>query len=156
MKVERVCTRQVVAVSRFDSVEEAAATMRRFHVGALLVTEKTEARTEVVGIVTDRDLVMHALAEGLDARRVAVEKVMSPVVASVPESGDLLDALERMRAAGVRRLLVTTEKGDPSGLVSLDDVVDGLAAELASAAALLKAEVRREQAELGAPQRTRP
>jgi CBS domain containing-hemolysin-like protein len=47
----------------------------------------------------------------------------------------------------VRRLLVTDERGDPAGIVSLDDILDGLAAELASAAALVKQEVERERGE---------
>ena len=87
------------------------------------------------------------LAEGLNVRKVAVEKVMTPVVASVSESADVLEALERMRDAGVRRLLVTTAQGDPAGILSIDDIVDGLAAELASAAALMKTEINREVAE---------
>ena len=150
MKVERIYTRNVVGIGRRESIEEAAAAMRRFHVGSLLVIEKSGDRTEVVGIVTDRDLVMLALAERLDARKVAVEKVMSPVVASVAEDADVLEALERMRAAGTRRLMVTTPgRGDPAGVVSIDDIVDGLAAELASAAALMKSEIRKEAAELG-------
>ncbi|MGZ5650300.1 MAG: CBS domain-containing protein, partial [Usitatibacter sp.] len=116
MKVERIFTRSVVSTSRVDTIEAAAALMRRHHVGSLLVTEKIGARPEVVGIVTDRDLVLLALAEGLNAHKVAVDKVMTPVVASVPESADVLEALERMRAAGVRRLLVTAEKGEPAGI----------------------------------------
>ena len=147
MKVERIYTRSVIGTARHDSIEAAAAAMRRFHVGALLVVEKTEPRPEVVGIVTDRDLVLHALAEGLNVRKVAVEKVMTPVVASVAEGADVLEALERMRDAGVRRLLVTTGQGDPAGILSIDDIVDGLAAELASAAALMKTEINREVAE---------
>ncbi len=151
MKVERIYTRNVVGASRRDTLEEAAATMRRFHVGALLVIEASDTGPEVVGIVTDRDLVLLGIAEGLNPRKIAVEKVMTPVVASVPESADVLEALERMRSAGVRRLLVSTEKGDPAGILSIDDIVDGLATELASAAALMKTEVRRETAELNGP-----
>lgn len=147
MKVERIYTRNLVGVSRHDTIEAAAASMRRFHVGALLVVEESGAGPEVVGIVTDRDLVLLALAEGLNTQKMAVEKVMAPVVASVSESADVLEALERMRAAGVRRLMVTSDAGDPVGILSIDDVVDGLAAELASAAALMKADVRRESAE---------
>lgn len=150
MKVERIYTRNVVGVTRRDTIEEAASTMRRFHVGSLLVIEKAGKRPEVVGIVTDRDLVLMGLAEGLNAHKVAVEKIMSPVVATISEDADVLEALERMRAAGVRRLLVTAPgRGDPAGILSIDDIVDGLAAELASAAALMKSELRREAAELG-------
>lgn len=148
MKVERIYTRNVVGVSRTDSIRDAANTMRRFHVGALLVFEDGGSRRDIAGIVTDRDLVVLALADGLGAKTV-VDKVMTPVVASVPESADALEALERMRAAGVRRLLVTGEKGNPAGILSIDDIVDGLAAELAGAAALMKSEIGRERAQLG-------
>ena len=138
----------MVGVSRADSIRDAANTMRRFHVGALLVFEDGGARSDIAGIVTDRDLVVLALADGLGAKTV-VDKVMTPVVASVPESADALEALERMRAAGVRRLLVTGPAGEPAGILSIDDLVDGLAAELATAAGLMKAEIGRESVELG-------
>lgn len=144
MKVERVYTRDVVAAARSASLVEAARTMRKFHVGTLVVVDAVNGRQEVAGIVTDRDLVVRGLAEGLDARRATVDKVMAPVVASVPEDAELHEALERMRAAGVRRLLVTKPTGEPAGIVSLDDAVDGLVAELASLAGLMKNELGRE------------
>lgn len=149
MKVERVYTRNVVAIERTGTIEEAAVAMRRFHVGALLVMEAVNGRQEVAGIVTDRDLVVQALADGLNARKVSVDKVMAPVVASVPEGAELHEALERMRAAGVRRLLVTKDGGEPAGIVSLDDAVEGLVAELASLAGLMKSERARESGDFG-------
>jgi len=146
MKVERVYTRDVVATSRTASLEEAAKTMRQFHVGTLVVVDSSNGSREVVGIVTDRDLVVQGLAEGVDPRRTRVEKVMASVVASVPEDAELHEALERMRAAGVRRLLVTKAGGEPAGIVSLDDAVDGLVTELASLAGLVKNELSHEAA----------
>lgn len=146
MKVERIYTRNVVGVARGDSIQQAAEAMRRAHVGALLVTEDGK-RPEIVGIVTDRDLVVQALADGLSPK-IAVDRIMSPVVASVSEEADALEALERMCAAGVRRLMVTGPKGEPAGILSIDDVMDGLARELASAANLMKADVGREAAQL--------
>ena len=154
MKVERVYTRNVVAIERTGTIEEAAASMRRFHVGTLIVTETVNGRTEVAGIVTDRDLVVKALADGLNTHKVSVDKVMAPVVASVTEGAELSEALERMRAAGVRRLLVTTESGEPAGIVSLDDAVDGLVAELSKLASLMKNELAREGGGQGGQQRS--
>jgi CBS domain-containing protein len=148
VKVERLYTRNVVGIPRSESIRHAAATMRRFHVGALIVTEDA-SHAEVAGIVTDRDLVLFALADGLPPGT-PVDRLMTPVVASVPEDADALEALARMRAAGVRRLLVTrSPKGDPAGILSIDDLVDGLAAELASAANLMKSGPEREAATLG-------
>lgn len=146
MKVERVYTRDFVATPRTASLEEAARAMREFHVGALVVVDSSDGEREVVGILTDRDLVVRGLAEGLDARRTRVEKIMAPVVASVPEDAELDEALGRMRAAGVRRLLVTKAHGEPAGIVSLDDAVDGLVTELASLAGLVKNELSHEAA----------
>jgi len=59
------------------------------------------------------------------------------------------EALEIMRAHGVRRLLVTAADGALRGILSIDDVVDGLSADLAAAAAVLKGEVKRDAAGLG-------
>ena len=146
MKVERVYTRDFVATPRTASLEEAARAMREFHVGTLVVVDSSDGEREVVGIVTDRDLVVRGIAEGLDARRTRVEKIMAPVVASVPEDAQLDEALGRMRAAGVRRLLVTKADGEPAGIVSLDDAVDGLVTELASLAGLVKNELSHEAA----------
>lgn len=151
MKVERLYTRDIVGIPRSASVQEAAAMMRKFHVGALMVVESAEPKAPIAGIVSDRDLVLQVLAEGLDARRTRVEKVMSPIVASVAEEADLHEALECMRAAGIRRLLVTRADGSPAGIVSMDDVVEGLVAELTSLAALLKNEARREASEYSQP-----
>lgn len=144
MKVERVYTRDVVATTRFTSLTEAARTMRKFHVGSLVVVDAANGRQELAGIVTDRDIVVQGLAEGLDPRKATVAQVMSPVVASVPEDAELHEALERMRAAGVRRLLVTKPTGEPAGIVSLDDAIDGLVSELANLSSLMKNELRRE------------
>jgi signal-transduction protein with cAMP-binding, CBS, and nucleotidyltransferase domain len=146
MKIDRVYSRHVVGVSRSSTVEEAAAMMRLFHVGTLVVAD--EDRSDgVAGIVTDRDLVVQVLAEGLDGAKVAVERVMSPVVASIEEGSEMHEALERMRAAGVRRLLVTKTGGGIAGIVSMDDIIDGLVVEFGSLGAIVKNEGRREAAE---------
>lgn len=150
MRLDRIYTPNLIAVSPGDTLQQAAEAMRRHHVGALPVVESLGRAAEVLGIITDRDLAICAVADALDARKVKVDRVMSPAVASVPANADVFEALDRMRAAGVRRLLVTANGGTPAGIVSLDDIIDGLAVELASAAALMKSSVLREKAESGA------
>ena len=144
MKVDRVYTRSVVATTRDAPIREAASVMRRHHVGALLVMGQEPEDADVVGIVTDRDLVMEAVAEGLGPDAVRVCEVMTPYVAAIGEDADLHEALERMRSAGVRRLLVTHPGGEAAGILSLDDVVDGLAEDLASLARVVKSELKGE------------
>jgi predicted transcriptional regulator len=103
--------------------------------------------TTVVGFVTDRDIVVQAVAMDISPREITVGDVMTPVVATVPETADIFEALETMRSGGMRRLVVTDAENRIAGFLSLDDIVDGLAAELASVSALLKTERAREIAQ---------
>lgn len=144
MKVERIYTRSIVGTKRGCTIEEAARMMRKFHIGALLVMGDEPQARDIVGIVTDRDLVLQAVAEGLAPGEVTVGEVMTPEVVTVAEDADLHEALERMRSAGVRRLLVKEADGTAAGILSLDDVVDGLSADLASLAHVVKNEMRGE------------
>lgn len=145
MKVERVFTRKVMATTRSASIAEAAAAMRRYAVGTLLVLEDGGNAQRPVGIVTDRDLAL----EGFASDSCVVGSAMTPVIATVRASADVHEALELMRAHGVRRLVVTDAEGGICGIVSVDDIVDGLSADLAAAAAVLKGEVKRDAAGLG-------
>jgi CBS domain-containing protein len=142
MKVESVYTPNVVATARSSTLEEAAETMRKFHVGALLVLDDGPDAPSPIGMVTDRDLVLQGVADGVAPGDATVADVMTSSIVSVMQKADLNEALERMRTAGVRRLLVTREDGAVAGMLSVDDVVDGLATELANLAGLMKAEIR--------------
>jgi CBS domain-containing protein len=134
MKIDRLYTRSVVATTPLATVGDAAAAMNEFKVGALLVMDDANPSARPVGVVTDRDLAMDALIPGGGF----VGSVMTPIVATIGRDADTHEALETMRAHGVRRLGVTTHDGSLCGVLSIDDVVDGLSAELATAAAVLK------------------
>ena len=148
MRVARIYSRNVVGTSRSASLESAASLMREHHVGSLLVTGDPPAEGMAVGVLTDRDMVVQAVAEGLDTRGLTVADVMSPGITYIPEKADLHEALEMMRTSGVRRLVVTRDGGAVVGLLSMDDVIDGLAADMASLAGLVKTEREREGMEL--------
>lgn len=147
MKVDRVFTRSIVGVPESCDLRDAAAMMHKYHVGALLVTGSPPGDTTVVGFVTDRDIVVQAVAMDISPREITVGDVMTPVVATIPDTADLFEALETMRGGGMRRLVVVDAENRIAGFVSLDDIVDGLAAELASVAALIKNERTREIAQ---------
>ncbi len=145
MTVDRVYTRKIVGTTRSASLAEAAELMRTHHVGALLVTNDPPDESNAIGFVTDRDVVVQAVAKGLDPRDLSVGSVMTPVVGTISEKADLHEALELMRGAGVRRLVVTHGGGQVVGILSLDDVIDGIAADMSSLTALVKTEVERER-----------
>jgi predicted transcriptional regulator len=150
MKVDRVYTRNIIGTTRSSTLADAAELMRNHHVGALLVTEDPPEDANAVGFITDRDVVVQAVAKGLDTRQVSVGAVMTPLVGSISDKSDLHDALEMMRGAGVRRLIVTRGDGQVAGMLSVDDVIDGIAADITSLTQLVKSEVERERDEMDA------
>jgi predicted transcriptional regulator len=147
MRVERVFTRSVVGVPESCDLRDAAAMMHKYHVGALLVTGDEPHDMTVLGFVTDRDIVVQAVAMDISPREITVGDVMTPVVATITESADVHEALEMMRGAGIRRLVVTDDENRITGFLSVDDIVDGMAADFASLAGLIKNEHAREVAQ---------
>lgn len=144
MNVESVFTPSIVCTRRSASVLEAARLMKRNHVGALLVNEDLPHSDRPVGVVTDRDLVIKALAEDRSPQQCTVGEVMTPSLVTVLRSDTLQHALGLMRNRGVRRLAVAEPGGKLAGMVSLDDIVDALAGELAALHGILSSELTRE------------
>ncbi len=89
------------------------------------------AAGDPVGVLTDRDVVLRCVAEGRDAATVDVADVMSTPLETVDEDEGLQDALALMGDRGIRRLGVTGG-GMLVGVVALDDILDVLAADLAT------------------------
>jgi CBS domain-containing protein len=145
MRIDRVFTRQVMATTPEATLAEAACTMQGYRLGTLLVMDGQGTASRPVGIITDRDVALRGFAS--DTSRVA--SAMTPVVATVRADADVHEAIALMQAHGVRRLIVTAEDGAVCGIVSIDDVIDGLSAELAAAASVLKGELKRDAAGLG-------
>jgi CBS domain-containing protein len=149
MKIERLYSRNVVTAPRSASLGEAAQLMRRFHVGSIVVIDESSDARRAVGIVTDRDLVLQAMANGIGPGDGAVGEVMHEGLVSIPSGADVFEAIEAMRANGVRRLAVSGPDGALTGVLSLDDVIAGLGVELGSLTNVLGSEFKaeREQAQ---------
>jgi CBS domain-containing protein len=143
MMVEHILTSVAIRLKRSASLQEAARLMRDHHVGAVLVTEDGET-DQPAGIVTDRDIAIHAAAEGRSLTGCAVEDVMTPGVITVPKNARVSEALELMRENGVRRLVVVNDSGGLAGVISLDDIIEAMSVDLASVGATLHGGLRRE------------
>lgn len=110
--------------------------MRQHHIGAVVVVDAQDKKRPV-GIVTDRDLVLELMAEGLDPAVFTAGDIMSIDVVTAHASLDALAAVQLMQTHQVRRLIVTDDAGALSGIVTLDDVIEVLAQQLASLSAAL-------------------
>lgn len=104
---------------RYDvSVKDAAKRMRDEKVSSLLV----EKNNELIGIITDTDVVRRAVAEGSDLTKTAVYTIMTSPIASIESLRTVQDAHDMMGDLGVRHLGVT-EKGKLVGVVSVRDLL---------------------------------
>jgi signal-transduction protein with cAMP-binding, CBS, and nucleotidyltransferase domain len=125
-----------------SSITDAARRMNDAVVGALVVVEGDRP----LGIVTDRDLVIRAMTHGLpaDAR---VDAVMSTELVTLDADADVRDAFRLVHAKAIRRLPIV-EQGRLVGLISTDDLLINLAADLAELARPITGQVI-----FGAPER---
>lgn len=117
MKVSDAMTAQVVTATPSSTITEVARIMAEIESGAVPVTEGSK----VVGMVTDRDIVIRVVAErgSLDG---PVSAVMSENVETCREDDDLADAAARMGARQIRRLVVLNSGGRLAGILSLGDI----------------------------------
>lgn len=125
----------VVAVVEPDTTALVVAqVMRKLHVGALVVVDAVE-KSHPIGIVTDRDLVLELMAEGLDPAVFTVGDIMSvDLVLASPEM-DAMDAVQLMNAHQLRRLVITDADGNLTGIVTMEDVLELLANEISNLSA---------------------
>ena len=125
----------MVAVAETETTALVAAQlMRKHHVGALVLVDALE-KAMPVGIVTDRDLILALMAEGLDPEIITAGDIMSaPLVTASPEM-DAMDAVQLMRTNRLRRLVIVDDAGRLTGIVTMEDLLELLTRELAALAA---------------------
>src|SRR5256885_4877786 len=118
MRCEEAMTEEVETVATNDTVVQAACRMRDLDVGFLPVCQSDGAP---VGTITDRDIVLRVVADGL-ALNTPVEEVMSPDLISCRPGDDVSEAERLMRVYQVSRVLVIGEEGRVEGGISLSDL----------------------------------
>lgn len=144
MKVSEICSHEVQVIEPQEPLIEAAQRMLRHQVGSLVVVERQRAGARPIGIVTDRDIVCGQYLKKADIHLLIVSDVMSPEPGLVYEDSDLAEAIETLRTWGVRRAPVVNEAGELRGIVTLDDLLPAVAAELNNLSALIGTQVRRQ------------
>ncbi|MEO0997419.1 MAG: CBS domain-containing protein [Pseudomonadota bacterium] len=144
LEIGRLCTERVVTTTADASVLDAAKIMRAEHVGDIVCVSDDSER-KPIGILTDRDIVVSMMAPELDPATMQVGDVMSYDLATVPGDGDLLDAIDMMAEAKVRRVPVVDTNGRLAGILSLDDVIGFLTDVLQRIAAVSDAQRWRER-----------
>ena len=117
MQAKDVMTRQIEGVRSDGSIQQAAAKMEELNVGALPVI----AADEVVGMITDRDIVVRSVAQGLDPEKHKVMEAATEGVISCNEEDDVSIVVKLMEDNQIRRVLVK-DNGKVTGIISLGDL----------------------------------
>lgn len=117
MKVSDVMTAQVATATPESTIRAVARTMSEIDTGAVPIM----AEGKVVGLVTDRDIVIRVVAEGGDFDQ-PVSGVMTEDILSCAEDDSVADAAAQMGSHQVRRLIVLDDAGRLAGILSLGDI----------------------------------
>ena len=145
MTIGKVCNREVVFIHAQASIPVAARLMREHHVGDLVVIKEKTGKRVPVGIVTDRDIVLEVIAEGVSMDDVNVGDIMSDKLVTAREGDGLLDTIKVMRAKGIRRLPVVNDDNELVGILSVDDLIDLFSEQIVDLARLIAREQGREK-----------
>jgi CBS domain-containing protein len=116
--VADVMTRQVVYLPDDTMLDEAAQAMRDQSIGDVVVTHGPT----MVGLVTDRDIVVRAIAENLPPTKTPLAAITSHELLMVEQSATVDEAVTAMRERGVRRLIVCDADRKVVGIISLSDI----------------------------------
>ena len=119
MLVANVMTRGAECVRPTNSLQEAAQKMKSLDVGPLPVCGDND---RLVGMLTDRDITVRAVAEACDPRTTTVQDVMTPDVVYCFEDQDVQEAARLMKEHQVRRLVVLNRDRWLVGIISLGDL----------------------------------
>ncbi len=116
-KVREIMTAAPVALRPSQPLTDAGQAMREQGVGSVLVVDNGKLK----GLVTDRDIVVRAVADGRDPGKTTIAEACSPDLITAAPDDDADTAVRRMREHGVRRIPVV--EGDrPVGVLSLGDM----------------------------------
>ncbi|MGZ4814523.1 MAG: CBS domain-containing protein [Terriglobales bacterium] len=117
MKVRDAMTERVTTASPETTLEELASMMKSEDTGAIPVVDDGE----LIGIVTDRDIVIRCIAEGGDPTERTAEDIVSENLETIDPDSDLDEAIELMSQKQIRRLPVV-DNGELVGILSIGDV----------------------------------
>ena len=141
MKIKDLMTREVECLDPRSSLKKAAQVMRRADVGSIPVVDGGR----VVGVLTDRDIVLRTVAVGVNPLEASVGDVMTPKVIRCGEEDEAADAAALMSLHHVRRVVVTDDRGGVAGIIALSDLAAAALAEddrsEASTASLVSSEL---------------
>ena len=146
MRISEICTNHVITATADTDVLTAARMMREQHVGDVVIVEKRGTAELPIGVVTDRDIVIGALAQGVDdLRSIQIGDLVSKKCHVLGTSDRIEKAMDLMLQRGVRRIPVVNDRGELTGILSYDDLVAWMVSRLSGLTRSFANQGRREE-----------
>jgi CBS domain-containing protein len=120
-KCNEVMTKQPVCCLPDDLATEAAELMKNKHVGSIPIIEDQQSR-RLVGIITDRDLAIRIVSEGLDGKSTKLATIMTRNAVTCKAEDDLQKAVDMMSKHQLRRIPVVDDDNKVLGIIAQSDV----------------------------------
>lgn len=120
-KCSDIMTREVVTSNPESTIMAVAQLMKEEDIGPVLIVDNEQSRT-LVGIVTNRDIVLKVVADGRDAKTTRVREVMSKKLVTCRANDDVEVAMQAMAQFQLRRIPVVEDNMRLVGIISQADV----------------------------------
>jgi len=131
MPIMEYCTRHVITALGGETVFHVSTKMRDENVGAVVVVDSDQ---KPIGVVTDRDIAVKVVAEGIDAKFTLLKEIMSKDIVALREDQGVSEITKAMCEKGIRRIPVVDTEGKLRGIICLDDLIMLFGEEVANIA----------------------
>jgi CBS domain-containing protein len=122
MKAREIMSKNPTCVTPDTPLVDAARLMKDENIGVVPVVESSNSR-RLVGVLTDRDIAIRAVAEGRDGATTSVGHVMSTDIHTSAPDDSVNDIMALMGSEQIRRIPIVDERGDVVGIIAQADIV---------------------------------
>jgi CBS domain-containing protein len=133
MKVRDIMKTNPEVITQDCTLQETAQKMKTINTGVLPVvggTKDSKNKDQVIGVITDRDIVIRSIAEGKEPDRITVKDTFSKDTIFASEDDSVTDAFNKMLQNNVGRLLVKNKNQALAGIISMADILEDATEEV--------------------------
>lgn len=144
LRAADICRTDVVTADEHTSLYDVSKLMREYHIGDVVITASGDSKGKPIGIITDRDIVVHGIACDIDLDELSAGDLSARNLVTIGPDAGISEIVNTMNANAVRRLVVDGGT-DFSGIITFDDVLWALSQIVSSLSAVTERQIQREQ-----------
>ncbi|MFQ5547388.1 MAG: CBS domain-containing protein [Woeseia sp.] len=143
LRATDICRTDLITADEHTSLYDVSKLMRKNHIGDVVLTRDDEAGPTPIGILTDRDIVVHGIACDVALGDVAAADLSAQDLVTVTPDADIFEITNTMNENAVRRVVVRGETGY-DGIITFDDILWALSLLVSNLSAVTERQIARE------------